>query len=98
MNTDHLATTHRTHPCGSLRSAHVGQTVRLGGWVHRTRDLGGLLFIDLRDRDGIVQVSVATAQPATIPIVGNLSNESVILVEGRVVERPEAMRNSEMPT
>src|SRR5687768_987198 len=52
-----LATTLRSHLAGSLRAAHAGTTVRLGGWVHRARDLGGIVFVDLRDRDGIVQVS-----------------------------------------
>ncbi|HEV2291993.1 MAG TPA: OB-fold nucleic acid binding domain-containing protein, partial [Gemmatimonadales bacterium] len=51
------STSLRTHRAGSLTRAHAGQAVKLGGWIHRTRDLGGLLFIDLRDRDGLVQLS-----------------------------------------
>ena len=54
-----MATALRTHLCGALREAHVGQRVRVGGWVHRTRNLGGLVFVDLRDRAGLLQVSFA---------------------------------------
>ena len=70
--------------CGSLRAGHVGSPVRLGGWVHRRRDLGGLVFIDLRDRAGIVQVSFdpAYADAQTMDIARSLGSESVILVTG----------------
>ena len=100
MSTDSLATTHRTHLCGALRLNHVGTRVRLGGWVHRSRDLGGLAFIDLRDRAGIVQVSF---DPRTCPAdvcaaAASVGLESVVLVEGEVVARPEAMRNPELET
>jgi aspartyl-tRNA synthetase len=100
MITDHLATTQRTHLCGALRPAHVGTTVRLGGWVHRSRDLGGLTFVDLRDRAGIVQISF---NPETCPAEAcataqSLGPETVVLVEGEVVARPEAMRNPELGT
>src|SRR4051812_362242 len=100
MTTDHLATAHRTHLCGSLRVSDVGRHVRLGGWVHRSRDLGGLTFVDLRDRAGIVQVSFdprncGAEVSATAASVGQ---ESVVLVEGEVVARPEAMRNRELAT
>src|ERR1700750_1304478 len=100
MNTDHLATSHRTHLCGALRPTHVGSTVRLGGWVHRSRDLGGLTFVDLRDRAGIVQVSFnpETCPPEACATARSRGPETVVLVEGEVVARPEAMRNPELQT
>ena len=90
----------RDRLCGSLRAEHVGASVRLGGWVHRRRDLGGLVFIDLRDRAGIVQVSFdpAHATEQTLEIARGLGSESVVLITGEVVARPEQMRNAELPT
>ncbi len=90
----------RSHRCGSLRISDAGKTVRLGGWVHRTRDLGGLAFIDLRDRDGLVQVSCDPARAAgdTMAVVQGLTPETVILVEGEVVVRPPEGRNPELAT
>ena len=95
-----LATTHRSHLCGALRAEHVGTTVRLGGWVHRARDLGGLVFIDLRDRAGLVQVSVdpSAAGEELSSRAASLGAETVVLVEGVVAARPPAMRNPEMST
>src|SRR3954470_17939040 len=95
-----LATSFRTHLCGALREQHVGATVRLGGWVHRARDLGGLVFFDLRDRAGLVQVSVnlSSASPELAQVAASLGAENVVLVEGEVTERPAAMRNSELGT
>ena len=77
---------------------HAGTSVRLGGWVHRTRNLGGLVFVDLRDREGIVQVSFNPSHtPAeVITRAGTLGNETVVLIEGEVVARPPEMRNVEM--
>ena len=94
------ATSLRTHRAGSLRASHIGAAVRLGGWVHRSRDLGGLVFIDLRDRDGLVQVSVNPehASAETVATATSLGAETVILVEGIVVVRPDAMRNADMAT
>src|SRR3954468_17062763 len=94
------ATSLRTHRAGSLRRSDAGATVRLGGWVHRTRDLGGLVFIDLRDREGIVQVCVNPdeASSTVVETARSLGQETVILVEGRVAERDASMRNSEMST
>jgi aspartyl-tRNA synthetase len=100
MTDSDLATTFRTHLCGALRDDDVGATVRLGGWVHRARDLGGLMFFDLRDRAGIVQVSVdlAAASPELAQVAHSLGAETVVLVEGIVAQRPEAMRNAELGT
>jgi aspartyl-tRNA synthetase len=100
MSESALATTHRSHQCGALRAEHVGTTVRLGGWVHRARDLGGLVFVDLRDRAGLVQVSFdpSTTGSDLASRAAALGAETVVLVEGVVAERPAAMRNAEMAT
>ena len=94
------ATGLRTHMCGALRASDAGTKVRLGGWVHRTRNLGGLVFVDLRDRTGLLQVSFdPNRTPADVcASAAALGNETVILVEGTVALRPENMRNSEMTT
>ena len=93
-------TTLRTHRCGELRAVHAGQTVRLGGWVHRRRDLGGLIFVDLRDREGLVQVAFGpdTAPAEALRVAGGLTPETVVLVEGEVRPRPAGQANPEMPT
>ncbi len=95
-----VGTAMRSHRCGSLRLEHAGKTVQLGGWVHRTRDLGGLAFLDLRDRDGIVQVSCdpARAEGDTMAVVQGLTPETVVLVEGEVVARPVEGRNPDLAT
>ena len=95
-----FATTSRTHLAGELRASHVGSSVELGGWVHRTRNLGGIVFLDLRDRAGIVQVSFdPRSTPASvIERAGKLGLETVIIVEGEVAARPAEMRNAEMET
>jgi len=98
MSTNPFATVQRTHLAGTLRREHVGTHVRLGGWVHRARDLGGLIFVDLRDRAGLVQLSFDPryTPPALVQAAAALGAETVVLVEGEVVERPEAMRNRDM--
>jgi aspartyl-tRNA synthetase len=90
----------RSHLCGALRAEQVGQRVRLGGWVHRRRDLGGLVFIDLRDRAGLVQVAFGPgwSSPEVLERAGGLGGEAVVLVEGEVVARPAAAKNPEMGT
>ena len=94
------ATTLRTHLGGTLRRADVGARVTLGGWVHRSRDLGGLVFIDLRDRAGLVQVSFDPrwASPELIAAAAAVGVETVVLVEGTVQARPGEMRNADLPT
>jgi aspartyl-tRNA synthetase len=94
------ATGLRTHMCGALRAGDAGTRVKLGGWVHRTRNLGGLVFVDLRDRTGMVQVSFdPNRSPAeAIAVASGFGNESVVLIEGEVARRPETMRNPEMET
>jgi aspartyl-tRNA synthetase len=89
------ATTYRTHRAGALTRAQVGQTVRLGGWVHRRRDLGGLVFIDLRDRAGLVQLSCnpAWTAPEVMERAAGLGAETVVLVIGTVELRPEPARD-----
>jgi aspartyl-tRNA synthetase len=77
----------------------VGQRVRLGGWVHRRRDLGGIAFIDLRDRAGIVQVAIGPAAPEAVrQVAGGLTSEAVVEVEGEVTARPPTMKNPELAT
>jgi len=90
----------RTHTCGDLRRDHLGQTVTLNGWVHRWRDLGGIIFIDLRDRYGLTQVvfrpEVLNAE--AMAEAGRLRAEFVIAVRGTVAERPEGTVNPALPT
>ncbi|HKW49712.1 MAG TPA: aspartate--tRNA ligase, partial [Gemmatimonadaceae bacterium] len=95
-----LATTLRSHSCGALRAADAGADVRLGGWVHRKRDLGELVFVDLRDRTGLVQISFDPrfTPLETVKLAATLGPESVVLIEGEVVARPTEMRNMELAT
>ena len=95
-----LATSQRTDTCGLLRSQDVGRTVRLGGWVHRSRDLGGLVFIDLRDRLGLVQLAFGPAwsDAETLRLAAAVGVESVVLCEGEVVAREPERQNPDMLT
>ncbi len=88
---------YRSHTCGALREDHVGQTVRLSGWVHRKRDHGNLLFIDLRDAHGITQCVIDTSS-ARFPAAEQVRVESVIIVTGPVVARTEDTVNPSLPT
>jgi len=93
-------TTRRTHRCGELRASHVGENVTLGGWVHRRRDLGGLVFVDLRDREGLAQIAFGPgwSPPDVLRLAGSLTPETVVEVEGSVAPRPEGQANVELPT
>ena len=89
----------KTHNCGELRASHAGQQVTLAGWVHRWRDQGGLVFLDLRDRWGITQIKV---DQQTAPDAHNqakeVRSEWVIQVTGTVILRPEGMQNPDIAT
>lgn len=74
--------------CGQVTSSHVEQTVTLCGWVHRRRDLGGLIFIDMRDREGIVQVFFDPDKPEAFALASELRNEFCIRVTGVVLLSP----------
>lgn len=89
----------RTHYCGELSEAQVGQGVTLAGWVHRRRDHGGLIFTDLRDRYGIVQVVFNPGISAeAFEKAGNLRGEYVIAIRGKVEARPEGLINPNLAT
>jgi len=92
------ATAFRTHRAGALTRAQLGQQVRLGGWVHRRRDLGGLVFIDLRDRAGLVQLSCnpAWTPPDVMERAAGLGAETVVLASGTVELRPEVARDANL--
>jgi len=89
----------KSHNCGELRENHAGQKVTLAGWVHRRRDHGGKVFIDLRDREGIVQIvfNPQVSQEA-YQVAGSLRSEYVIQVTGEVVPRPEGTENPKLAT
>ena len=88
---------YRTHTCGQLRIENVGQSVTLAGWVQKSRKLGGMTFIDLRDRYGITQLVVeADAEASLIETATSLGREYVIQVTGEVIERES--KNSKMAT
>src|ERR1044072_1571442 len=90
----------RTHHCNELRAEHAGQTVTLVGWVHSRRDLGGVLFIDLRDREGRTQTAVYPADLAkeVFDTATKLHSESVIEIIGKVRVRPTGTNNDKIAT
>lgn len=88
---------YRTHNCAALRSDHAGQTVKLSGWIHRKRDHGGVLFIDLRDTFGLTQCVVDEGSPILAQLE-KIRPESVITVTGEVRTRPGETQNKNMPT
>jgi aspartyl-tRNA synthetase len=88
---------YRTHDCGELRESHVGERVKLSGWVHRKRDHGNLLFVDLRDHHGLTQV-VTDVSDEAFKLLESVRVESVVTVEGEVVRRAADVVNPNLPT
>ena len=88
----------RSHYCGELTSTLIDQEVELCGWVHRRRDHGGVIFIDLRDREGIAQIVFDPDRPESFQIADSVRNEFVIRITGKVRARPEGTVNPDMPT
>lgn len=86
----------RSHMCGELNESHLGQTVELCGWVHRRRDHGGVIFVDLRDREGLVQVVVDPDTPHAFQLAETARSEYVLRVAGVVRRRPEGTENSKL--
>src|SRR5947209_6631357 len=96
---DFLGDLRRTHTCGDLRAADAGTTVVLMGWVHKRRDHGGVIFIDLRDRWGLTQITVhEDAGPELHDRAGEVRSEYVIAVEGKVTPRGDGAVNPNLPT
>ena len=94
-----LATPYRTHTCGALRASDAGSPARLAGWVHRRRDHGQLIFIDLRDRHGLTQVVIdATDSPEAHEIASRARSEFVVTVAGEVARRLPGTENPRLPT
>ena len=94
---DQLGSLSRTHTCGALRASDVGAQVVLLGWIHRVRDLGGLLFLDVRDRHGITQVLVPNDSPV-MAVAKRLRSEFVVAVTGPVELRGADTVNSKLDT
>jgi aspartyl-tRNA synthetase len=95
-----LPTSYRTTLAGALRDQDVGSTVRLAGWIHRRRDLGGVVFLDLRDRSGVVQLSLGPdwTESDSLTLAPSLGAETVIGLDGVVVRRPAGMANPDLAT
>lgn len=89
---------YKTHNCGDLRLSHAGQTVKLAGWMHKRRDHGGLIFIDLRDRSGLVQITIDPGNQAAYDVADKSRAEYVLQVTGTVRARPEGLANPNLPT
>ena len=88
----------RTHYCGSLNESHIDQTVTLCGWVHRRRDHGGVVFLDMRDRDGLVQVVIDPDTPEAFATADKSRSEYVLKITGRVRQRYAGTENPNMPS
>jgi len=88
----------RSHYCGHLTEEHIDQQVQLTGWVNRRRDHGGVIFVDLRDREGLLQVVFDPDEPEMFNLAEHIRNEFVLQVQGKVRYRPEGTENPELPT
>ncbi len=88
----------RSHYCGHINASHIDQEVQINGWVHRRRDHGGVIFIDLRDREGLVQVVYDPDLPDVFQAAEQVRSEYVLRVKGRVRRRPEGTENAELST
>ena len=88
----------RSHYCGDLRASESGQEVEIYGWVHRRRDHGGVIFLDVRDRTGVLQVVFDPDEEESFAIADSVRNEYVLMAKGKVRARPEGTVNPDMPT
>ena len=94
-----LATSYRTNTCGQLRAGDAGTTARLSGWVHRRRDHGQLIFLDLRDRHGLTQVVIdKTDAPEAHEVASRVRSEFVVTASGEVARRLPGTENAKLPT
>ncbi len=88
----------RSHYCGDLRKEHIGEDITLTGWIHRRRDHGGVIFLDLRDREGLTQVVFDPDREESFALANSCRNEFVVEIKGTVRHRPEGTVNADMPT
>jgi aspartyl-tRNA synthetase len=86
----------RSHYCGQITADHLGKEIKLAGWVHRRRDHGGVIFVDLRDREGLVQVVIAPEQAEAFKLAEALRSEYVVQVKGKVRKRPDGTINKNL--
>ncbi|CAG1006286.1 partial Aspartate--tRNA(Asp/Asn) ligase, partial [Anaerolineae bacterium] len=89
---------YKTHNCGELRLSHVGQSVKLAGWMHKRRDHGGLIFIDLRDRSGLAQITIDPGNQAAYDAADKSRAEYVLQITGTVRARPDGLANPNLPS
>jgi len=97
-STPHQSKWGRTHYCGELRAKHVGQEVIIAGWVNRLRDMGNLVFVDLRDREGLVQVVFPSVKPDLLEEAKKIKMENVVGIKGAVRERDPRSKNPQLET
>ena len=88
----------RSHYCGQLNTSLLDQEITLCGWVHRRRDHGGVIFIDLRDREGLAQIVFDPDRPESFAVADAVRNEYVLKITGKVRHRPEGTTNPDLPT